>query len=301
MPEVCPVLCPQVRCSALPQSLLHQAVVHPLKLLQMPFHKLERQLLEAKAAQQACPMASACGCQVRKSARLARHIAHCHSPQLLGLSEMVAKKAQVNADVSKSERVGHSENSCASDLNTGSGQVAMSFNCPFCAMTASLSQTGLPSIHDWGYVRQAAKTSTSSCVTAADKPMQSVVHGATRKNFSTFIELSEHIKMEHEGQIVCLGAYISGLGGGFEGTPCPLAAPSIDVEIHQRGGLARHSHGNYQQAQVKRVGGRYGIHDLVSCPGGGRFVFDSVEGLLQHSVATHMDHLIQVGNTTEGH
>ena len=300
----------QVRCSALPQSLLHQAVRHPLAILRLPFRKLERQAGEAKAALLACPLASACNCRVRKSIRLARHVASSHAPQLLDLSRAVAKISQAWAVSSTGDggvNMGKEDlGSDRSSLSSCTGTADVCFTCPCCVILASTSQTGLPSILDWGYAKHedpstqgpVSRRHPKGGLSSASDPVlgQFEVQSKARKQFSTWKDLSDHIALEHEGLMICLAAYVSGLGSGSEGTPCPLATPSAEMEATQRiggrgvrkqdggGSLPRRSHH---------------AHDgFVSCPGVGRFVFDSVEGLLEHSIAVHMEHLLQVGNVS---
>ena len=263
--------------------MLHQAVLHPISLLRTPCRKLDRQAREAGTAPLACPLASTCSCLVRTPARLSRHVAACHSPQLLELAAAVAKEAHTQA--------------VAKDTAGGSREPLLL--CPCCIILDETGRLGLPRLPEDGYERHAGAPAVATVPPPGQAPggMESAFGGgssssnglhqlggqaaAKTRQYGSWQELQAHISSQHEGQLVSLAAYIAGLGHGWEGAPCPLAVPS--AEIHS------HSHGS------SRGAGGFGQYDLVACPGVGRFVFDSVEGLLEHCGGVHMAHMLQVG------
>ncbi len=170
----------QVKCTSLPFALLHQTVMHPLRLLQSPFRKMERQSREADSAPLACPLASSCTCLVRSSNRLARHVAACHSRQLEAYAASVAslaskqaliaaKAAAKKADVS----VGEAEQPTLEELEGDDGKEdapVPPLSCSLCAMLVECRQMGLPAILDWGYK-------------SSEQPMTG--HGESQTSFSS--------------------------------------------------------------------------------------------------------------------
>ncbi|KAG1679941.1 hypothetical protein FOA52_007005 [Chlamydomonas sp. UWO 241] len=290
--------------------------MHPWQLLRTHFHKKERQAKEvaARLAPIHCPLSSTCGCVVRGTARLARHVAARHADVLHKIAAAVVSVAPSH-ELSDQERhvqsvaVGVAAAAAAASGGAAAGGRAAAaapaagvepplllLRCPCCLVDAEVSQLGLSGI-ERGYARDGA----------ADGPRP-----GSRVVVATRAEMVLHVASAHEDMLLALASYVDGLGRGHEGSDCPLATGGRHPNHVSLASAATAEHTHCYQpiykggTEYSRVPTWEGTDASTSssawldggargsCPGVGHFVYFSMDELMAHACGVHVDHMMKV-------